>query len=73
LLHQRRLCTREALADLFDVSPRTIGTTLLEVRPLLEQHGYLPTPVAGPRFSTAAALLAFVTATTAPDTGQPSC
>jgi len=26
LLYQRRVCTRQALAELFDVSPRTIGT-----------------------------------------------
>jgi transposase len=73
VLYQRGVCTRQVLADLFDVSPRTIGTALLEVRPLLEQDGYVPTPVTGPRFSTAAALLASVPATSAPDTEQPPC
>jgi len=73
LLYQRRVCTRQALAELFDVSPRTIGTALLEVRPLLEQDNYLPIPVPGPRFSTAAALLASVLPTGAPSAAQPPC
>ncbi|OZM75773.1 hypothetical protein CFP66_44805 [Pseudonocardia sp. MH-G8] len=73
VLYQRGLCTRQVLAELFDVRPRTIGTALLEVRPLLEDDGYVPTPVAGPRFSTAAALLASVLGTSAPDTEQPPC
>jgi hypothetical protein len=73
VLYQRGLCTRQVLADLFAVSPRTIGTALLEVRPLLEQDGYVPTPAAGPRFSTTAALLASVPGTSAPDTEQPPC
>ena len=62
VLYQRGACTRQALADLFEVSPRTIGNALLEVRPLLEQYGHLDTP-AKTRFSTAAALLASVTPT----------
>jgi hypothetical protein len=73
VLYQRGLCTRQVLADLFDVSPRTIGTALLEVRPLLEQHGYVPAPMTGPRFSTAADLLASVSKTSALDTKQPPC
>lgn len=33
------------LADLFQVSsPRTIGNAFLDVRPILEEDGYLPTP-----------------------------
>lgn len=56
VLHQRGVCTREVLAELFEVSRRTIGNAILEVRPLLEQDGYVPTP-APSRFSTAAALL----------------
>lgn len=51
---------RQVLAELFDVSARTIGTAPIEIRPLLEQHGYVPTPAAGPRFSTAAAPLTSV-------------
>lgn len=52
--YQRRVCTRQALAELFDVSPRTIDNALVEVRPLLDQDDYLPIPVPGPRCSTAA-------------------
>jgi len=65
VLYQRGVCTRHVLAELFEVSPRTIGNALLEVRPLLEQDGHAATP-ATTRFSTAAALLASVT----PSTGQ---
>jgi Rhodopirellula transposase DDE domain len=60
VLYQRGACTRRVLAELFEVSPRTIGNALLEVRPLLEQNGHVATP-AKTRFSTAAALLASVT------------
>jgi hypothetical protein len=60
VLYQRGVCTRRVLAELFEVSPRTIGNALLEVRPLLEQNGHVATP-AKTRFSTAAALLASVT------------
>jgi Rhodopirellula transposase DDE domain len=60
VLYQRRLCTRQVLADLFEVSPRTIGNALTEVTPLLEQHGYAAKP-ATMKFSTAASLLASIT------------
>jgi hypothetical protein len=73
ILYQRRVCTRQALAELFDVSPRTIGNALLEVRPLLEQDNYLPIPVPGPRFSTAATLLASVLPTDTPSPAKPPC
>jgi hypothetical protein len=73
ILYQRRVCTRQALAELFDVSQRTIGNALLEVRPLLEHDNYLPIPVPGPRFSTAAALLASILPTGAPSVAQPPC
>ncbi len=73
VLYQRRVCTRQVLADLFDVSPRTIGTALIEVRPLLEQDGYLPTPITGPRFSTAAALLASLPPAELPVPEEPPC
>jgi DNA-binding transcriptional regulator YdaS (Cro superfamily) len=69
ILYQRRVCTRQVLAELFAVSPRTIGNALLEVRPLLDQAGYRPTP-APTRFSTAAALLHFLTLGT--DTDSPT-
>lgn len=44
VLRQRGLCTRDVLAHLFDVSPRTIGNAFTEVVPLLEQHGWTPAP-----------------------------
>ena len=53
----RKLCTQDTLADLFEVSRRTIGDVVREVGPILAQHGFTPTP-AGTRFGTAAALLA---------------
>jgi transposase len=72
ILYQRGLCTRRVLADLFKVSPRTIGTALIEVRPLLEQDGYIATP-AGSRFRTAAALLDSVTPPERTPTTEPPC
>lgn len=59
VLHQRKLCTRAALAELFGVSPRTIGTALLQVRPLLDQDQVTITPAAT-RYRTAADLLAAI-------------
>ena len=71
VLSQRGVCTRRVLADLLDVSPRTIGNALLDVRPLLEQDGYTVAP-AGRRISTAAALLDFVNSQQdAPTTKSP--
>jgi hypothetical protein len=60
ILYQRGLCTRNVLAQLFHVSPRTIGNAFQEVLPLLEQDGWTPAP-GGQRFATATALLAAVT------------
>ncbi|MEU6784941.1 ISAzo13 family transposase [Nonomuraea angiospora] len=59
ILYQRKACTRQALSELFEVSPRTIGNTLIETRPLLEHDGYNPAP-APTRHRTAAALLASI-------------
>ena len=57
VLYQRKLCTQDTLADLFQVSRRTIGDVVREVGPILTQHGFTPTP-AGSRFPTAADILA---------------
>jgi Helix-turn-helix of DDE superfamily endonuclease len=57
VLYQRELCTQDTLAELFEVSRRTIGDVVREVGPILTQHGFSPTP-AGTRFGTAAELLA---------------
>ncbi len=57
VLYQRKLCTQDTLAELFEVSRRTIGDVVREVGPILAQHGYTPTPT-GARFATAAEILA---------------
>src|SRR5215212_2957750 len=56
VLYQRKLCTQDTLAELFEVSRRTIGDVVREVGPILTQHGFTPTP-AGSRFPTAADIL----------------
>jgi hypothetical protein len=53
VLYQRKLCTQDVLAELFEVSRRTIGDVVREVGPILAQYGFTPTP-AGTRFATAA-------------------
>ncbi|WP_433347581.1 ISAzo13 family transposase [Microtetraspora malaysiensis] len=59
ILYQRKVCTRQVLSELFEVSPRTIGNTLIETRPLLEHDDY--NPAAAPtRHRTAVALLASI-------------
>ena len=55
ILYQRRACTRQVLADLFEVSPRTIGGILIDIRPLLDQAGFQPQP-ADIRYRSATAL-----------------
>jgi hypothetical protein len=50
------LRSQDTLADLFEVSRRTIGNVVREVDPLLAQDGYHPAP-AHTRFATATALL----------------
>lgn len=57
VLYQRKLCTQDVLARLFEVSRRTIGDVVGEVGPILAQHGYSPIPTAT-RFGSAAAVLA---------------
>jgi hypothetical protein len=73
VLYQRKACTRQVLADLFQVSPRTIGNALIEVRPLLDQDGYDPPPAAS-RFRSATALLNSLTPPPdVLDTTKPPC
>jgi transposase len=65
VLHLRKLCTLDVLADaLGDVSRSAIGGVVRETRPLLEHDGCLPPP-APVRYRTAAELLA---AASTPDT-----
>ncbi|MGW7366777.1 ISAzo13 family transposase [Streptomyces sp. NPDC054841] len=45
ILAMRQIATRPTIAALFKVSPRTIGNALVELRPLLKEDGYNPTPV----------------------------
>jgi hypothetical protein len=61
VLYQRKLCTQDTLAELFEVSRRTIGDVVREVGPILAQHGFTPTPAAA-RFATAADILTVLAA-----------
>ncbi len=70
VLYQRGLGTHDTLADLFEVSRRTIGEALREVGPLLAQQGYRPIPAAT-RFLSAAALMASL-ASPQPRTDTPT-
>lgn len=42
VLYQRGLCSQDTLAELFEVSRRTIGNVIREVGPALTQDGYTP-------------------------------
>ena len=57
VLYQRKPSTQDTLAELFEVSRRTIGDAVREVGPILAQDRFTPTP-AGIRFATAADILA---------------
>jgi transcriptional antiterminator len=54
------VCSRDVIADLFDVSRRTVGNAIVWVRPLLDQDGYTATHSAA-RYSSAAELLNAIT------------
>ena len=56
VLYQRKLCTQDTLAELFEVSRRTIGDVVREVGPILTQDGFTPTPTAA-CFANAAQIL----------------
>ena len=55
ILYQRQACTRQVLAGLFHVSPRTIGSILIDIRPLRDHAGLQPAPAAV-RYRSATAL-----------------
>ena len=59
ILGLRKNCSWDAVAELFHVSRRTIGSARARVAPLLEQDGYRITP-ASTRYPSAAALLAAI-------------
>ena len=63
VLYQRKLCTQDTLAELFQVSRRTIGDVVREVGPILNQDGFTPTP-ATVRFASPADLLDSIPAAT---------
>jgi hypothetical protein len=52
----RKVCTWQVIAELFQVTRRTIGNATAWIRPLLEQDGCVITP-SGTRYPTATALL----------------
>jgi len=58
VLSQRKLCSLETLAELFDVSRGTIRNAMHDVVPLLNEDGFTATP-SQQRFSTAAEIRAF--------------
>jgi hypothetical protein len=60
ILGLRKVCTWSVIAELFQVSRRTIGNASAWVRPLLEQDGYTITRSAT-RYPTATALLTAIT------------
>ena len=63
MLYQRKLCTQDTLAELFQVSRRTIGDVVREVGPILTQDEFTPTPAAA-RFANTADLLDSIPAAT---------
>lgn len=70
ILGLRKTCSWDVVADLFQVSRRTIGSARAWVCPLLEQDGYTITR-ANTRYPTATELLAAITtAEENPDTRQ---
>jgi hypothetical protein len=73
VLYQRQVCTRKVLAELFDVTPTTIGIACRRVGPLLEHDGYIPTP-APSLHTTATTLLHSITPPNdPPEPAQPPC
>jgi hypothetical protein len=56
VLYQRKLCTQDVLAELFEVSRRTIGDVVREIGPILTHNGRIPKPTTQ-KFPTAVALL----------------
>jgi transposase len=71
VLYRRGLGTHDTLAELFEVSRRTIGGVLREVGPLLDQNGYVATPAAT-RFTTVAELLASLPTPSTDDPNTPT-
>jgi transposase len=71
VLYRRGLGTHDTLAELFEVSRRTIGGALREVDPLLNQNGYAATPAAT-RFTSTAEILASLPGPRATDTDTPT-
>jgi hypothetical protein len=67
VLYQRRLCTQAVLAALFAVDKGTIGRSVQEVSPLLDQLGHTITPSTA-RFPAPADLIAFLAEADTPST-----
>lgn len=58
--------------EMFEVTPPAIGTAFRQVRPLLEQDGYVAARWSRFRYSTAAALLGSVTPPNDPPETSPT-
>ena len=73
VLYLRTLCTREVLAEAFDVSRGTISNAIAEVVPLLKEADITIEP-AGTRFRTATDMLASTESASEPTTPtEPPC
>jgi hypothetical protein len=57
IVYQRRICTLETLAELFDISRSTLWNAINDVLPILDAHRVIITP-ADHRYTSAADLLA---------------
>ncbi|MDT5115396.1 MAG: hypothetical protein QOE30_1135 [Mycobacterium sp.] len=72
ILCLRKVCSRDVLAELFDVSRRTIGNAVTWVRPLLHDDGYTITRSAT-RYSEAAEVLTAARHDDTPHAPETTC
>ncbi|MBB5775040.1 hypothetical protein HD596_001796 [Nonomuraea jabiensis] len=73
ILYQRRVCTLNVLAELFDISKGTLWNAINDVFPVLDTH-HAPITPADHRYATAADLLTSIQAPQEhPDPGKPAC
>ncbi|MCO5996916.1 ISAzo13 family transposase, partial [Actinoallomurus sp. WRP9H-5] len=73
ILYQRRICTLDTLAELFDICKSTLWNAIKDVLPVLDSHHPAITP-ADHRYASAADLLASTdTPPEHPGPGKPAC
>jgi hypothetical protein len=72
ILYQRRICTLDTLADLFDICKSTLWNAIKDVLPILDAH-HIPITPADHRYASAADLLASAQARREhPSAGKPA-